>query len=873
MKCPPYERGENEMTFVFPILLGGLALAGLPILLHLIMRQKPKTLPFPAFRFLMQRRRTNLRKLRLRHLLLLAFRVLLIVLICLALGRPRVFNQGLNLSSERPVAAVLVFDTSPSMAYQSSDKRSRLDEAKKRGQEFVTELPEGSRVVILDSATTVGSNRGDWLLSMGEARKRIDDLRVRPNAASVLPTVAYAYRILGELARDRDDDRHRYLPRFVCVFSDRTRASWDAGKQGGAQTAADQVAPTLEGLQAGRADISPLVDLLKELRAKLPPPPGRDYPEQALIEALEQLAPLLPTLTKEDLPPDAKLAGLTETIQRRGRDLLDMVRPSDEKTANKDAPDEFRAKLIANLQGVLRDVRGAQGLFIDVGMDKPVDLAITQLELPTDEATSRPREVFGSDEKIVLRATVQATGEDISTKLTCRLDNKKLLEQPAEVKAGARQTIPLEIDGAALKLTPGPHQVEVRLDPPDLLAFNNRFYLTFAISRPRRVLVLRDDNDAARAVYFINALEKNGFAVQAKAPSALPELRDYQAVYLFEVPAPTPQVWNYLLDGVHGGIGLGIVLGGQETDKAAYNSADAQKLMPAQLAQVIEQGKDDGQNPGAFWDLDDASIYQHPLMRPFRDWQIYDLVKNPRWAFAFWDVDKLAKNSLAVVRYKDAKRHPALLERALAADGQKLGKVVLFTTPLDGRKPRWNNYLENSMFVGLNWLVTNYLAGASAAPRLNFICGRETPTVSLPSARFLHYALLKDGNLMDKIAAPDGQSQLKLPQADAPGNYVLEGLDGDAAKNQAVAAFSVNVAAEESDLSRVPQAAIESLFGPDAVVPVDRRANIRDVLKGHWNEPVELFPLLMAILLLVLAVENLLANKFYRRDNEAAAKT
>ena len=77
------------MTFVFPILLGGLALAGVPVLLHLIVRQKPKRLPFPAFRFLTQQHRTNTRKMRLRHLLLLALRVFLLAAMCLVLARPR----------------------------------------------------------------------------------------------------------------------------------------------------------------------------------------------------------------------------------------------------------------------------------------------------------------------------------------------------------------------------------------------------------------------------------------------------------------------------------------------------------------------------------------------------------------------------------------------------------------------------------------------------------------------------------------------------------------------------------------------------------------------------------------------------------------
>src|SRR5688572_16885694 len=98
------------MTFVFPIVLGGLALLAIPVLLHLLMRQKPRRLPFPAFRFLVQKHRSNQRKLRLRHLLLLLLRMLLLALICLAVAQPRL---------GQPVAAVLVFDTSYSMEYKT----------------------------------------------------------------------------------------------------------------------------------------------------------------------------------------------------------------------------------------------------------------------------------------------------------------------------------------------------------------------------------------------------------------------------------------------------------------------------------------------------------------------------------------------------------------------------------------------------------------------------------------------------------------------------------------------------------------------------------------------------------------------------------
>src|SRR5262249_7884423 len=105
------------MTFVHPLLLGGLLLVGIPVVLHLIMQQKPKHMMFPAFRFLRERHRTNQRTLRLRHLVLLLLRILLIALICLALARPKLKSEGAIpiIGTGQPVAMVLLVDTSYSM--------------------------------------------------------------------------------------------------------------------------------------------------------------------------------------------------------------------------------------------------------------------------------------------------------------------------------------------------------------------------------------------------------------------------------------------------------------------------------------------------------------------------------------------------------------------------------------------------------------------------------------------------------------------------------------------------------------------------------------------------------------------------------------
>ena len=71
---------------------------------------------------------------------------------------------------------------------------------------------------------------------------------------------------------------------------------------------------------------------------------------------------------------------------------------------------------------------------------------------------------------------------------------------------------------------------------------------------------------------------------------------------------------------------------------------------------------------------------------------------------------------------------------------------------------------------------------------------------------------------------------------------------------------------DESDLARTAPEEIEAVLGTEAVLPVGATTDLNEVMRGHISQPWELFPVLMVLLLLVLAVENLLANNFYRRE-------
>jgi hypothetical protein len=111
------------------------------------------------------------------------------------------------------------------------------------------------------------------------------------------------------------------------------------------------------------------------------------------------------------------------------------------------------------------------------------------------------------------------------------------------------------------------------------------------------------------------------------------------------------------------------------------------------------------------------------------------------------------------------------------------------------------------------------------------------------------------------VTRADDQSALLITKAVMPGNFRIYGADG-----RALANFSLNVSPDESQLIPIPAERIEALFGPDSVLPVDHKTNLHDALQGHWSQPIELLPWLMMLVLLLLAVENLFANKFYRRE-------
>lgn len=199
------------MGFLTPVLLAGSALIAVPVLLHLIMRRQPEQHMFPALRFVQQRRESNRRRMRLRHLLLLALRCALIAGFAFALARPTLKGSGLHGKEGSPLAVALVVDNSLRMEYVY-ENQTRLDRAVAMAVQLVGELPEDGAVAVLDRGHSLGS----FVADANTAKSRLNHLTATSNPRLLEDVICEAIDLVAE----RQDYRQE-----VFLFSDLSKAS------------------------------------------------------------------------------------------------------------------------------------------------------------------------------------------------------------------------------------------------------------------------------------------------------------------------------------------------------------------------------------------------------------------------------------------------------------------------------------------------------------------------------------------------------------------------------------------------------------------------------------------------------------------------
>jgi hypothetical protein len=108
------------------------------------------------------------------------------------------------------------------------------------------------------------------------------------------------------------------------------------------------------------------------------------------------------------------------------------------------------------------------------------------------------------------------------------------------------------------------------------------------------------------------------------------------------------------------------------------------------------------------------------------------------------------------------------------------------------------------------------------------------------------------------LSASEGRIGYKF--ADAPGNYYLQGdYDGEMVNR----GFSANLRQRETDLTRATKDDVDLVLGTDRYQIATDQSEI-EMKQGTARKGQEFFPLLMLLALVVMGVENLLSNRFYK---------
>ena len=199
------------MNFLAPGFAALAVLGVLPVLIHLHGRRRAKVRPLPTLMILLTSHRRVAQRTRMRHLLLLLFRVLVMIALPLVLAKPFMETKSdLPAQVSAAQSAVLLLDDSLSMNYQPEEagrlggSGTLLARAKRQAARLVEALPPGAEAALVlgsrGTAAPVPELTGDRArlfsaISAVQPSYRATDLHAAlKRAAQILQTVRRSQR-------------------------------------------------------------------------------------------------------------------------------------------------------------------------------------------------------------------------------------------------------------------------------------------------------------------------------------------------------------------------------------------------------------------------------------------------------------------------------------------------------------------------------------------------------------------------------------------------------------------------------------------------------------------------------------------------------
>ncbi|MDI6740897.1 MAG: BatA domain-containing protein, partial [Candidatus Edwardsbacteria bacterium] len=176
-----------------------LPLTAIPVIIHLFRRRRAATTPFPDIRFLKESQTASWRRNRIRDWLLLALRVLTVLLLVLALARPRINAALPRWLGGSEGAVIILLDDSASMGARDGDS-TLFDRAKAKATDILDRMSGNGRAAVVSAAQ--GSRVVCGFADPARARSRVRELEVTDRGTDIPAALAVAGQIASQAGRN-----------------------------------------------------------------------------------------------------------------------------------------------------------------------------------------------------------------------------------------------------------------------------------------------------------------------------------------------------------------------------------------------------------------------------------------------------------------------------------------------------------------------------------------------------------------------------------------------------------------------------------------------------------------------------------------------
>jgi len=187
------------MSFLYPTFLFALLAIAIPIIIHLFNFRKFETIYFSNVTFLKDLKQETQSKSKLKHLLVLASRILAIIFLVLAFAQPFIPSEN-KTPTENAVVSVFI-DNSFSM--EAINKNGTLlDEAKKRANEIAAYYKPSTRFQLL---TNDFEGRHQRLVNKADFIKLIDEVKISSSTKKVAEIIVRQTEALEQVSNVKNN--------------------------------------------------------------------------------------------------------------------------------------------------------------------------------------------------------------------------------------------------------------------------------------------------------------------------------------------------------------------------------------------------------------------------------------------------------------------------------------------------------------------------------------------------------------------------------------------------------------------------------------------------------------------------------------------